>query len=80
MTHIMNKGSHKWFWLKHQKERDHLEYLGIYGRITLKLILKKQMGWCGTDLPGSEEGQAVDSCRYDIELWVPLHEGNFLSS
>lgn len=38
------------------------------------------MGWCRPDLPGSEEGQAIGSCRYDNELWVPLHEGNFLSS
>jgi hypothetical protein len=38
------------------KERDHLEYLGIDERITLKWILKEQIGWCGLDLPGSEEG------------------------
>ena len=35
---------HAWFWWRNLKEREHLEYLDMVGRITLKFILKKWDG------------------------------------
>ena len=41
---------HTRFWLGNLKAREHLEYLGIDGRIILKLMLKKETGWAWTSL------------------------------
>jgi hypothetical protein len=40
---------HVTFWLENMKGRDHLGEVSIGGRLTLKLILKKQSGrmWIG---------------------------------
>jgi hypothetical protein len=40
---------HRRFWCGNLKERDHLEYLGLDVRRTLKFVLKKQtgVGWGG---------------------------------
>ena len=40
---------HTEFWLGILRERDHLEDLGIHGRIILKCIFKKQNGGHGLD-------------------------------
>jgi hypothetical protein len=37
---------HSKFWQETRKERGHLGYLGVDGRIILKLILKNGLGWC----------------------------------
>ena len=36
-----------WFWWGNMRERDHLEYVGLDGRVVLKRIVKEQGG--GTD-------------------------------
>jgi hypothetical protein len=49
LTNIMDKGIADMILAEMPGERDHLEYLDTDGRITLKLILKKQGGmvWTG---------------------------------
>jgi hypothetical protein len=50
MWHVGVTGEvHKWFWLGDLMEGEHLEDLGVDGRIILKWILKKWDGdaWSG---------------------------------
>jgi hypothetical protein len=44
------------------KGRDHLENLGIGGRIILKLILNKRVQGCGLDSSGPGYDPVADSC------------------
>jgi hypothetical protein len=41
------------FWLENLKEKDHLEYLGIDGKIILGCILGKWLQRCELDSSGS---------------------------
>jgi hypothetical protein len=42
---LMRRGEvHKGFWWEHPSERDHLEDLGLNGKIILKLIFNKLDG------------------------------------
>jgi len=51
MYHLWGRGElHRGFWWGNLEERDHLEDLGLDGRIILKLILKKWHSEGGTDL------------------------------
>jgi hypothetical protein len=50
MWHVWGKGEvHIGFWCRNQKEGDHLENLGVDGRMILKWIFKKWGGeaWTG---------------------------------
>jgi len=51
MWHIGETGKvHTGLWWGNLRERDHLEHLGIGGRIILKCIFKKRdVGWGGMD-------------------------------
>jgi hypothetical protein len=40
---------HTGVWLGNVQERDHVEEIGIDGRVVLKWVLKKYMGGCGLD-------------------------------
>ena len=45
MKHVWGKGEvHKGFWWENLKERDHLEELGVNGRIKLKFLFKNWNG------------------------------------
>ena len=50
------------FWLENLKEGDHLQRLGIDGRIVFKQILKNKMGGRGQDSSGSGWGLVAVSC------------------
>jgi len=41
VTRMGRREVHKVFWWEKLKERKHLEYLGVYGRIILKWIINK---------------------------------------
>jgi len=81
MCYIWGRGEmHTGFWWGRLKEGDHLEDLGIEGRIILKLILKNTM-WImhWIDLTQDRvKWQAV--VNVVMNLWVPLNARNFLTS
>jgi hypothetical protein len=56
------------FWWGNLKEGNHLEDLGICGRIILKFIFMKWNGDLGLDLSGSGYGQVAGTCEYGNEL------------
>ena len=81
MCYIWGRGEmHTGFWWGRLKEGDHLEDLGLEGRIILKLILKNTM-WImhWIDLTQDRvKWQAV--VNVVMNLWVPLNARNFLTS
>jgi hypothetical protein len=54
---------HTRFWWGDLREREHLEDLGIVGRMTLKWIFKKRKGKNGLDCPGSGKKHVVGTCE-----------------
>jgi hypothetical protein len=50
------------------KGKEHLEHLGKGGRITLKLILKKEEDACPLESFGSRQGQAAAEHKNDSGL------------
>jgi hypothetical protein len=45
MWHVLETGEmYRWFWWRDLRERDHLEDLGVDGRIKRKLIFRKWDG------------------------------------
>jgi hypothetical protein len=47
--------------LENLKGKEHSEGLGVDGRIILEIILEKQVGSCGLDSSGSEQGPVTGS-------------------
>jgi hypothetical protein len=67
------------FWLENLKGRDHLEDLGIDGKIILRLSEVNSMESCGLDSSVSEEGPvAGGSCEHDNERSVSIKFQEFL--
>jgi len=55
MWHPWEKGEvFTWFWLGGQKARDHLEDIGVGGRITLRWTFGSMERWDELDSAGSE--------------------------
>jgi len=54
------------------KERDHLEYIGLDKRITLKWILKIKMGGQGPNSCGLGQEQVAASCEHVNERFKKL--------
>jgi hypothetical protein len=50
------------------RERDHLENLGVDGRIILESMLRKSVGSWRLHWSGPEEGQLASSCKRGNEL------------
>ena len=69
---------HTEFWWGNLKEGDHLEYVGVDGRIILNGILKVWDGMDWIHLTRDVEGWwVVDAI---MNLRVPLSTGNFMTS
>ena len=64
-------------WWGNLRERDHLDYPGIDGRIILRWIFKK---WdeAGLELYGSGQGQVAGTCKCGNESSVSIKCGEFL--
>jgi hypothetical protein len=58
---------HTKFWFKNPKGRDHLEDIGVGGKIILEYILGNGVGRCGLDSSGSGQGPFVGSCEQSNE-------------
>jgi len=65
------------FWWGHLRERDHLEYLGLRGKIILKWIFKKSDFERGLFRYGSGYEQVADSCECGNEPSDPVKCGEF---
>jgi hypothetical protein len=68
---------HTIFWLENVRRRDHLEDLGVDGRIILEWILGNGMGNCRLDLSGLGLGPVTCSCEPGNELSVSIKGRKF---
>ena len=71
----MNTG----FWLGDMKERDHLEDLGVDGRIILKYIFKKWEGDMDWIQPAQYRDRWMAVVNAVIDLSFPQNAGNVLT-
>ena len=72
--------THNGFWCGNPRERDHLEFLGINGRIILKSVLKKwNVGMEWIDLVQRRDGWR-DFVNAVMNLRVPKSVEYFLTS
>jgi hypothetical protein len=68
------------FWWGNLRERDHLEDLGVDGRIILRWIFRKwggDMDWIDLDQDRDRWRALVNAV---MKFHVPYNEGNFLTS
>jgi hypothetical protein len=66
----VKKGYNTKDWLENLRERDHLEDLGVDGRIILERILDKRGESCGLD-SSAELGPVAGSYEHVMNLRVP---------
>jgi hypothetical protein len=64
--------------MENLKGRDHLEDLGLDGRVISELILGKQVGSCGLDSSSSVWGLVASCCEHDNETSSSIKDGEFL--
>ena len=68
---------HMGLWWGNGKERNHLEDLGMDGRVMLKWILRNVMVMRVLNLAGSGQGQVLGCCEHGYEPWSSIKCGNF---
>jgi len=68
------------FWCRYLGERDHLEDLGVDGKIILKCIFKKWDGRHELDCSDSWEGKVAGALECWNELSGSIKCGEFLNS
>jgi hypothetical protein len=68
---------HTVFWLENLKGRDHLEYLGVGGRIILEWILGV-VRRCGLDEYSLGEGPMAGCCEHGNEPSDSIKGGEFI--
>jgi hypothetical protein len=59
------------------KERDHLEYLDLCKKITLKWILKIKMGGQGSNSCGLGQEQVAGTCEHGNEHFKIIYAVHF---
>jgi hypothetical protein len=67
---------HTIFWLENLKGRDHLEDLGVDG----KIILQWKCRGCELDSSAQDGDRWQALVNTVMNLWVPYKAGNFLTS
>jgi hypothetical protein len=66
----INRGNrHALFLMEDMKERDHLEYLGLGGKVALKWALKILVGAAWTRFMWHRIGMMAGSCEHGNELF-----------
>jgi len=68
---------HAGFWRRNMNERDHLEDLGVDGKLMLKWILSRIAGR-GLDSAGLTQGEVEGRCERGIETSGSTKCGEFL--
>jgi hypothetical protein len=68
------------FFLGNLKGRDHLEVLGIDGRIILKLIFRVMVEGCGWINFAQDRDHWLAFVNMVMKLWLPQKMGNILTS
>jgi hypothetical protein len=70
---------HGVFWWRYLRERDHLEDLGVDGRITLRIYLQEvacgDMEWIVVAQDRNRWRKLVNAV---MNIWFPHYAGNFL--
>jgi hypothetical protein len=69
---------HTVFWFEHLYGRDHLEDVGIDGKIVMEWMLRKQVGWCRLDSPGLGQESVEGYCEYSNEPSNSVKREEFL--
>jgi len=77
-THTHKEKMHAKFRWGDLRERDHLEDLGLDGRIILKWVFKTWVEGTWTGLVWLREGQVTGSCECGYEYSVSIKRGDFL--
>ena len=80
MTHMGDMRGAYWVFVWRHDRRNHLEDLGVDGRIILKWIAKKWDGksWTGLLFPRLGAGGGACECSYESSGFIKF--GNFLTS
>jgi hypothetical protein len=71
---------HTGLWWRNMRERDHLEDLGIEGRIILIRIFRTWGREHELASFGTGQGQVMGSVSVVMNFWVPYNVGNSLTS
>jgi hypothetical protein len=64
--------------LESLKERDHLEDVGIYGRIILNVSYENRFHRCGVDSSSSGQGPMAGCCKHSNKPFGSMKGREFL--